>query len=374
MFEDIEWSYLKEIFCKVEWSVKLKRLLRATWIEVRGVPLHAWNDISLKRIAKIWGNFEAWGENANRVPNSERATVLITMGYSRRIDETILVEIGSETHEINILELGFKDDIVDPLTQATNAKAPIKPQSEDSLESCLEQKHMSNSGKEMSKGDSPFQKLNSRQGEWESTNVGSPAQIVGQECSIENVRDGDNDLGLPAKSDSEFHVKKTRTAKKFGSLWELQDMKLSKYDKKKRDRTSRRKKIIKENLQDSKLSDCNKNTGARENFGLKIKGSEEVAEIRKLWPDDEFDFKAVEAVKIVSCTVAEQVTLSNELYVLNVNDSTHWLMGGVFNTTRNRSEQSSESFKLTVLVAAESMSIRCGGSLVWRRVNLERFS
>ncbi|KAK8661978.1 hypothetical protein V6N13_091566 [Hibiscus sabdariffa] len=99
MLEDLEWSYLKEIFFKME---------------------------------------ECLGGERKLVLNSEIATILITMGYSRRIDEMVLVEIGSETHEINILELGFKHDIVDPLTQATNVKAPMKPQSEDSSKSCLE--------------------------------------------------------------------------------------------------------------------------------------------------------------------------------------------------------------------------------------------
>ncbi|KAK8553680.1 hypothetical protein V6N13_100519 [Hibiscus sabdariffa] len=105
---------------------------------------------------------ELGGEDANRVLNSERATILITTGYSRRIDETVLVEIGSETHEISILELGFKDDTVDPLTQATNAKASMKPQSEDSSESCSEseQEQTSNSGKEMSKGGMERESLN----------------------------------------------------------------------------------------------------------------------------------------------------------------------------------------------------------------------
>ncbi|KAL4323099.1 hypothetical protein GQ457_11G031820 [Hibiscus cannabinus] len=52
MLEDLERSYLKEIFCMVEeWSVKLKSPPRATWIEVRGVTLHAWNYVTLKRIS-----------------------------------------------------------------------------------------------------------------------------------------------------------------------------------------------------------------------------------------------------------------------------------------------------------------------------------
>ncbi|KAL4346807.1 hypothetical protein GQ457_17G025350 [Hibiscus cannabinus] len=536
MLEDLQWSYLKEIFCKVdEWSVNTKRPLRATWIEVRGVPLHAWNDITLKRIAAIWGNFEAWGENAHRILNSEKTTILITTDYSRRIDETVVVEIGSETHEINILELGFKDDTVDPLTQEKFAKVPTEPQQEDSSESCSEQEQSSDSGKVSCKGDvesesfletgarkedvdcfeQPFGNMNSQQ-VWEesgnestvkstkvigendsktakekakeqetdiglnvkswvdvisvgiqdqSIDVGRPSKKGSQECSIENIEEGVKDVGLSAnvgigvlkdkkvvdkhhdwanlcfeaqgevdtlysfrELDSEFagkKEKKNRTAKKFGSLWELQGRALSKTERKKRDRTLGCKKINKEDLQDSELSgrslsdtdlrgkweqakkEARRTLELGKKFGLKIKGSEEEAissgkmkcvswnargmgsngkmmitsgmvksqkvevlllqetkktewsaeEIRKIWSDDDFEFRMVEAdgrsgrwirldvqVKIVNvyapCSVAEQAKLWEEFYALKVNDSTHWLMGGDFNATRNRSESS----------------------------------
>ncbi|KAK8556518.1 hypothetical protein V6N12_002917 [Hibiscus sabdariffa] len=61
---------------------------------------------------------------------------------------------------------------------------------------------------------------------------------------------GDLDtLNLFRELESEFPVKKYIAAKKYGSLWELQDRALSKKDKKKRERTPSRK-----NLQDSELS------------------------------------------------------------------------------------------------------------------------
>ncbi|KAK8663804.1 hypothetical protein V6N13_083609 [Hibiscus sabdariffa] len=63
MLEDLDWSYLKEIFQRIKvWSEKSRSHDRATWIKIRGVPLHAWNVITLKRIAAVWGNFEAWGK------------------------------------------------------------------------------------------------------------------------------------------------------------------------------------------------------------------------------------------------------------------------------------------------------------------------
>ncbi|KAL4319582.1 hypothetical protein GQ457_18G015810 [Hibiscus cannabinus] len=73
MLEDLQWAYLKEIFCNVVmWSKEQRTLNRATWIEVRGLPLHAWNGTSLKRIAELWSNFEAYGDNVNRRIDSEK--------------------------------------------------------------------------------------------------------------------------------------------------------------------------------------------------------------------------------------------------------------------------------------------------------------
>ncbi|KAK8685155.1 hypothetical protein V6N13_041163 [Hibiscus sabdariffa] len=55
MLEDLNWSYMKEIFSEVglwleEWIYKY----RATWIEVYGMPLYCWNHSSLTRVAELW--------------------------------------------------------------------------------------------------------------------------------------------------------------------------------------------------------------------------------------------------------------------------------------------------------------------------------
>ncbi|KAK8558182.1 hypothetical protein V6N13_073855 [Hibiscus sabdariffa] len=58
MLEDVNWSYLREIFSEVmPWSDKLNFFERASWIEIRGLPLLCWNMTSLKRIAECWGKF-----------------------------------------------------------------------------------------------------------------------------------------------------------------------------------------------------------------------------------------------------------------------------------------------------------------------------
>ncbi|KAK9001295.1 hypothetical protein V6N11_083082 [Hibiscus sabdariffa] len=62
---------------------------------------------------------------------------MITTNHSGRIDEKIIVEVGSESYVIHIFELGFKDVTIDPLIQANLKKSPataISSQSEDSSE------------------------------------------------------------------------------------------------------------------------------------------------------------------------------------------------------------------------------------------------
>ncbi|KAK8553684.1 hypothetical protein V6N13_100523 [Hibiscus sabdariffa] len=60
VMEDLQWSYLKEIFVDVKlWTESLVHEERATWLEVSGIPIHCWNATTLKRLAELWRNFEA---------------------------------------------------------------------------------------------------------------------------------------------------------------------------------------------------------------------------------------------------------------------------------------------------------------------------
>ncbi|KAE8658559.1 hypothetical protein F3Y22_tig00116971pilonHSYRG00794 [Hibiscus syriacus] len=110
--QHLNWSYLKEIFSKVElWSESLVNLERATWIKISGVLLHCWNHITLKRVADLWGNFESLGENTNHSIDCENVTILITTNLYKRIDETVEIEIGNNIHLVRVLEIGIPDDV-----------------------------------------------------------------------------------------------------------------------------------------------------------------------------------------------------------------------------------------------------------------------
>ncbi|KAK8633088.1 hypothetical protein V6N13_013942 [Hibiscus sabdariffa] len=62
---------------------------RATWLELSGIPIHCWNDTTLKRLADLWGNFEAVGENAAHTKDCEKVIILITTEISNRIEEVV---------------------------------------------------------------------------------------------------------------------------------------------------------------------------------------------------------------------------------------------------------------------------------------------
>ncbi|KAL4290530.1 hypothetical protein GQ457_14G023320 [Hibiscus cannabinus] len=121
MLEDVNWSYLREIFSDVQpWSEQVSYNERATWLEIRGLPLHCWNGISLKRIAECWGAVEALGVNANHTHDCEKVTVLISTKYVPRIEEVIEVEVGEKMFPVYVREVGFSDGTSYPLCNNWN--------------------------------------------------------------------------------------------------------------------------------------------------------------------------------------------------------------------------------------------------------------
>ncbi|KAK8658930.1 hypothetical protein V6N13_029149 [Hibiscus sabdariffa] len=116
MLEDVNWSYLKEIFSDViPWSEKTSYSDRATWLEIRGLLLHYWNSVSLKKVVDLWGVFEAVGENDNHSLYCEKAMVLISTNQVKRIDEVIEVDIGDRVFQVGVKEIGFNDGTSYPL-------------------------------------------------------------------------------------------------------------------------------------------------------------------------------------------------------------------------------------------------------------------
>ncbi|PPR87922.1 hypothetical protein GOBAR_AA32765 [Gossypium barbadense] len=99
LLRQIEWSYLKDFFIKIEpWSEKLKINERVAWIEVSGVPLHCWKYETFKRVAGLWGKLVSVvsmtvGDDLFLVRVRER-------GLTELKDDRIKLEIPSEGREI----------------------------------------------------------------------------------------------------------------------------------------------------------------------------------------------------------------------------------------------------------------------------------
>ncbi|KAK8619435.1 hypothetical protein V6N13_133395 [Hibiscus sabdariffa] len=93
---------------------------RATWLEIRGLPLHCWNGVTLKKIAGLWGSFEALGENDKHTMDCEKARVLIITNQVRRIEDIIDVEVGDNMFQVSVREVGFNDGTSYPLCKNGN--------------------------------------------------------------------------------------------------------------------------------------------------------------------------------------------------------------------------------------------------------------
>ncbi|KAK8662084.1 hypothetical protein V6N13_091672 [Hibiscus sabdariffa] len=111
MLEDLEWSYLKEIFSAIRpWLESLSRRERATWLEFSGLSLHCWNVVTLERLAELWGTFDALGINAKHTRDCEKVTVLISTNQVQNIEEVVELELEDKIFEVGVVELGFTDD------------------------------------------------------------------------------------------------------------------------------------------------------------------------------------------------------------------------------------------------------------------------
>ncbi|KAK8598140.1 hypothetical protein V6N13_095530 [Hibiscus sabdariffa] len=89
------------------WSENIEQVESATWLEpeVIGVPLHCWNHCTFRRVAELWENVEAFGENVNHTKDCEKATILI----STKHDQLVELEVDNVIHNIRVLKMGFSD-------------------------------------------------------------------------------------------------------------------------------------------------------------------------------------------------------------------------------------------------------------------------
>ncbi|KAE8704162.1 hypothetical protein F3Y22_tig00110458pilonHSYRG00095 [Hibiscus syriacus] len=108
--DDLQWSYLKEIFVDIMlWKESIYQMERVVWIEIDGLPLHCWNEVSLKRLVGLWGRFEVFGENVKHHIDCEKVNMLISTSAEARIDETVDVVVENKKFIVRVLEVGMVD-------------------------------------------------------------------------------------------------------------------------------------------------------------------------------------------------------------------------------------------------------------------------
>ncbi|KAL4297388.1 hypothetical protein GQ457_12G029290 [Hibiscus cannabinus] len=88
------------------WILGALGKLQTIWLEVSGIPLHCWNHVTLRRLAELWGSFEAVGENFNMKKDCEKVAILVCTGFVKEIEEQVEIEVG----DIRYVEIGLSDN------------------------------------------------------------------------------------------------------------------------------------------------------------------------------------------------------------------------------------------------------------------------
>ncbi|KAE8734277.1 hypothetical protein F3Y22_tig00000773pilonHSYRG00023 [Hibiscus syriacus] len=123
MLEDLQWSYLKEIFMDVKlWTETLCHKEIVVWLEIDGLPLQCWNEITLKRLVGLWGKFEAYGENVKHHIDCEKVNMMISTTIEAWIDKVIDVVVENQKFGVRVLEVGMVDNSVAKLPIFENSK------------------------------------------------------------------------------------------------------------------------------------------------------------------------------------------------------------------------------------------------------------
>ncbi|KAK8661836.1 hypothetical protein V6N13_091427 [Hibiscus sabdariffa] len=91
MLEDLNWSYLREIFLEDVHCIAGTISLWREWLN-------------------YGGTFEALGENFDHRKGYEKVSILISTNQAKRIEEVIEIEVGSMIFEVGVNELGFSDN------------------------------------------------------------------------------------------------------------------------------------------------------------------------------------------------------------------------------------------------------------------------
>ncbi|KAK8712688.1 hypothetical protein V6N13_147918 [Hibiscus sabdariffa] len=147
LLEDLEWSYLKEIFSDIKpWTETVSCRERATWLEFRGIPLNCWNTTTLRSLATVWGKFEALGCNAGHKRDCEKVTILISTSQTNKIEEVIELEVGDKVVEDKLEASSSSGSSSDqPQKEAAEGGRSFPDTEEEALKAMRAEKEINNS-------------------------------------------------------------------------------------------------------------------------------------------------------------------------------------------------------------------------------------
>ncbi|MED6128748.1 hypothetical protein PIB30_100994, partial [Stylosanthes scabra] len=95
LFDEIR-PYRNYVWCKS----------RRIWLELYGLPVHAWSKINFKKIVKLWGKLEMQDDVTESTSSLSVTRILIDSFQSELINEWIIVKVDDVKFEVYVKEFG----------------------------------------------------------------------------------------------------------------------------------------------------------------------------------------------------------------------------------------------------------------------------
>ncbi|KAK2455003.1 zinc finger CCCH domain-containing protein [Trifolium repens] len=96
----------------LEWSPELHLDRRSVWLRCRGVPLHAWDELTFRQLTDRLGTFIELDMNTANRTKLDVARVKISTSRMTFIDEQILISVLDKKFQISVAEEWGRDELV----------------------------------------------------------------------------------------------------------------------------------------------------------------------------------------------------------------------------------------------------------------------
>ena len=104
LMNEVGHSTLPLFYSLQKWSPSLRPGYRLAWVHCWGIPILAWEVAAIKKILGVMGEVLEIDEEVEERRWMDRARVLLKTPWKPSIQHTVVVHIGSEVHEVQILE------------------------------------------------------------------------------------------------------------------------------------------------------------------------------------------------------------------------------------------------------------------------------